>query len=355
LIRKGGGLLFIAGRTHGLDALLQVRTEKMKEILPVIIDKTRHPNYREIFDQPFKVVRTEAGTKHPVFFFDMSPKSNDKVWESFPQFYWHHPVVRAKPEAVVLLKKDGPADDRGDALMALMRYGEGVVFYSGLDTIWRWRYPMENYDYDRFWTQIIRYLGETRLLGTQKQVVLETDKKSYSPGETVRISLAVLDPALDKQLKREELYATVTDELGANYQARLESREGTAEYLAAYKARRVGRYQVRASHTLREGASDQKLLYDEKKHFRVDLQSLEYVNTTADLESMKGLAEATGGRAYDHFNWDQLKELAKSIPKKKQQVSMRADQEIWDSPFFLLLFLVLVTTEWVLRRRWNLL
>ncbi|MCX7806003.1 MAG: VWA domain-containing protein, partial [Planctomycetota bacterium] len=207
LIRKGGGLLAIAGRTHGLDSLLQVRTEKMKELLPVVIDKTRHPNYREVFDKPFKAVRTEAGVKHPVFIFDMSAKANEKVWESFPQFYWHHPVVRARPESVVLLKKEGPPDDRGDVLMALMRYGEGVVFYSGLDTLWRWRYPMENYDYDRFWTQIIRYLGETRLLGTQKQVILETDKKTYSPGETVKISLAVLDPALDKQLRREELYA----------------------------------------------------------------------------------------------------------------------------------------------------
>jgi hypothetical protein len=256
---------------------------------------------------------------------------------------------------VVLLKKDAPPDDRGDVLMALMRYGEGVVFYSGLDTIWRWRYPMENYDYDRFWTQIIRYLGETRLLGTQKQVVLETDKKTYSPGETVRISLSVLDPALDKQLKREELYVTVTDELGASFQARLEAREGSAEYTAFYKARRVGRYQVRASHTLREGSSDQKLLYDEKKHFRVDLQSLEYVDTTADIESMKKLADATGGRAFDHTSMDRLKELARTMPKKQQRVSLKADEEIWDSPFFLLLFLTLVTTEWVLRRRWNLL
>ncbi|MCX7806352.1 MAG: hypothetical protein N3A38_14375, partial [Planctomycetota bacterium] len=136
---------------------------------------------------------------------------------------------------------------------------------------------------------------------------------------------------------------------------RLEPREGAAEYLAYYKARRVGRYQVRASHTLREGSSDQKLLYDEKKHFRVDLQSLEYVDTTADLESMRKLAEETGGRAYNHMNMDGLKDLARAMPRKQQRVSLRADEEIWDSPFFLLLFLTLVTAEWVLRRRWNLL
>jgi len=356
LVRAGGGLLFIAGRVHGLDALLSVRTAKMKEILPVEIDKSRHPNYRRVFDKPFRTARTEAGARHPVFLFEMSPKENEKVWASFPQFYWHHPVVRAKLDSVELLKRKGAADDRGDVLMALARYGEGVVFYTGLDTMWRWRYPMENYDYDRFWTQTIRYLGETRLLGTQKQVVLDTNKKKYSPGETAQIMLSVLDPALLKQLRSEHLFVTITDESGAPFQTRLDPPRGkAADYTARYKVRRVGRYQVCAAHTLREGSSDQKLLFDEKKHFTVDLESLEKVDTTSDLEGMGRLASATGGHAYTHHNMDTLEELAAKIPKKRQRFSLQADEDIWDSPFFLLFFLVLVSAEWVLRRRWNLL
>jgi uncharacterized membrane protein len=357
LIRKGGGLLFVSGRVHGLEALLQVRTAKMKEMLPVIVDKSQAPDYREILDKPFKAARTEAGKKHPVMQFEMGRQENDKVWDTFPEFFWHQPVARAKPEAVVLLKKEGgQVDARGDVLMAMARYGEGVVFFTGLDTMWRWRYPMENYDYDRFWNQTVRYLGETRLLGAQKQVLLNTDKKTYSPGETVRITLSVLDPGLLKQLQTEDLSVTITDESGAAYQTRLDPPTGSSpDYTASYKVRRVGSYKVRSSHALREGGSDQKMLFDETKHVSVDLQSLEQVDTTSDLEGMGRLASETNGSAYNHLNMDKLSELAARIPRKQPRITQQIELEIWDSPFFLLFFLGLATAEWVLRRRWNLL
>jgi hypothetical protein len=44
------------------------------------------------------------------------------------------------------------------------------VFQRAVVLCWCGRYPNESYDYDRFWTNIIRYLGETRLRGTQQQV-----------------------------------------------------------------------------------------------------------------------------------------------------------------------------------------
>ena len=43
LIRNGGGLFVIAGRNHGLDALLTVRSAKMGAMLPVEIDRNKHP------------------------------------------------------------------------------------------------------------------------------------------------------------------------------------------------------------------------------------------------------------------------------------------------------------------------
>src|SRR2546423_3102117 len=155
---------------------------------------------------------------------NMTPEGNDKIWDSLPDQYWAHPTLGVKPKAISLLEKapsrpsplggEGSGvrgDSDGKVLMAIWRYGEGAVFYSGIDALWRWRYPYENYDHDRFFSQIVRYLGETRILGAQKQVVLQTDQKLYAPGGDVRISLTVLDPALLSQLRNESLQATITD------------------------------------------------------------------------------------------------------------------------------------------------
>ena len=54
LVRTGGGLFVIAGRNHGLDALLTVRSAKFGAMLPVEIDRNKHPDYKQVFAKPFK-------------------------------------------------------------------------------------------------------------------------------------------------------------------------------------------------------------------------------------------------------------------------------------------------------------
>ncbi len=357
LVRGGGGLLFVAGRTHGMDKLLQVRGARMKALLPVEIDNDRRSDHEEFFETAFRAERTEAGRKHPIFRFEMDDKANDEVWGTLPTFHWHHPVLSAKPTAVSLLERVGPAGDRGKVLMALQRYEKGVVFYTGLQTLWRWRYPYENYDYDRFWRQLVRYLSEAKLLGTQKQVALYTDKATYSPGESVQISLAVLDPALLNQLRQEAIVATVIEESGAELRVPMRPvvGEGMSEYRADYRARRVGRYKVNVQHALARGSSDRKPLFNESRPFSVELQSLEFVNATADPQAMAKLAAETGGKAFARQGLRDLASLAKDVPTEPQFVANRTIQDFWDSPLFLLAFLAIISTEWVLRKKWELL
>lgn len=356
LVRGGGGLLFVAGRTHGMDKLLQVRGPRMAALLPVEIDRDRRSDHEDFFETPFRAERTEAGRKHPIFRFEMDERANDEVWATLPTFYWHHPALAAKPTAVSLLERVGPDAGRGRVLMALQRYEKGVVFYTGLQTLWRWRYPYENYDYDRFWRQLVRYLSEAKLLGAQKQVALYTDKATYSPGENVQITLAVLDPALLNQLRQESLVATVVEESGGELRVPMRpvAGEGMAEYRAEYRARRVGRYKANVQHALARGSSDRRPLFNESRPFDVELQSLEFLNPTADPAAMARLAAATGGKAFARQGLRDLAALANDIPREPQVVALRTVEDFWDSPLFLLIFLGIICTEWVLRKKWEL-
>ena len=356
MVRTGGGLMVIAGRNHGLAKLIQVHAVKVRELLPVEIDKNALPDYFQTFEAPCAAERTPVGRSHAVLRLDRDDRTNEAVWATFPKYYWAHPVMGVKPKSVVLLGRAGDGAGRGDCLMAIHRYYEGAVFYSGLDSIWRWRYPSESYDYDRFWTNVIRYLGETRLKGTQQQVALSTDRNSYAPGEEVKVRLRLLDPALMSQLEGQQLMVAVTSVQGERQMVPLRpDQKGEMLYLGSYRARRVGSMVVGAKQAAPGGSSEAKPLFDVKCAFQVKMQSLENKDTSGDLEAMSNLAKQTGGKYFDYRNMGSIAELLAAIPTAPQVLRQEARVEVWDGTTFLLLFLLLIGAEWSLRKLWGLL
>ncbi len=361
LIQNGGGLLFIAGRTFGMSRLLQVRGAKMRAMLPVEINKNIPPDYDMLYDKPFHIARTREGEKHPMLIFAPTKEKNDEIWRSFSNldFFWHQPVIKVKRQAVPLLavKRSRGGYDRRKCIMALMRYGKGSVAYLGIHTMWRWRFPMENYDYDRFWNQVVRYLAEYRMLGSQRQVLLATDKKIYSPGETVKITLSILDPALATQLRTEHISVAVRDEHGGEYRVML--RQQGNDYstrTGTFLARRLGEHEVHARHVLSTDLAAKKALFDEKTHFTVRMQTPEFKDTTADLASLKETAETTGGMWANHTNIsDRLPKFPSSVDTTPQYIPHEKFDDLWDTWYVLLLLIVMTTVELWFRRYWGLL
>ncbi|MGQ9663291.1 MAG: VWA domain-containing protein, partial [Kiritimatiellia bacterium] len=358
MVRKGGGLIFIAGRNHGLAKLIQVHAVKIRNLLPVEIDKNVLPNYYEYFERPFAVERTPKGRGHPIMMASSDGEENERIWKTFPRFWWCHPVVSAKPGTVVLLQKAGEGALGSDTtpVMAIQRYGEGAVFYSGVNSLWLWRFPYESFDYDRLWNRVVRYLGETRLRGTQQQVSLSTDRNIYTPGEEVEIRLRILDPALMAQLENVPLFASViTPQKDEQMVPLSPDRRGEMLYRGKYQARRVGSMLVRARQSAPESDTEAKALFDVTHAFQVKMQSLEEKDTSGNLDAMRALAEQTGGKYFDYRNMKSLEELVKAIPTEPQRLSKAVLVEIWDGVAFLLLFLILISAEWSLRKWWGLL
>jgi uncharacterized membrane protein len=361
MVRKGGGLLIIAGRNHGLAKFIQVHAVKMRDLLPVEIDKNALPNYFDVFEKGFDIQRTAKGKGHPILLISSDEKQNEEIWKTFPQMYWAHPVVRTKPNAIVLLEKknEGGAlgsGQGGDPIMVIQRFGEGAVFYSGINSLWRWRFPYESYDYDRFWLRVIRYLGETRLRGTQQQVSLDTEQNTYAPGEEVRIRLRVLDPALMAQLQGAQVFASVTTQQKDEQMLPLKpDSNGQMLYSGLYRARRVGSTMVHCRQAAPGADSEAKPIFDVKHAFQVKMQSLEQKDTSGDLQAMRTLAQRTGGRYFDYKNMQELASVVAAIPKEQQILRKSVLVEIWDGTGFLLVFLILIGGEWSLRKWWGLL
>jgi hypothetical protein len=359
MVRTGGGLMILAGRNNGLAKLVQVHAARIRGMLPVEVDKNLHLDHDRVYDKPFKAARTKQGKNHPIFLASTNAAENEQIWESFQQlnFFWHHPVQALKPKAISLLERREAGPGAAANLMAIQRYEDGAVFLSTLDSLWHWRYPAESFDYDRLWTRIIRYLGEARLMGTQQQVALTTDRRSYNPGENVQIELRVLDPALLAQLTGQQLYAAVTsaDAKGPFMAPLALDPQGEPVYRGSYRARRVGGMVVQARQTAPDAPSDAKPIFDVKHGFQVRMQSLEDVDTSADLRAMEALARSTGGQALNYRTMDDLDALLASIPTNPQVRTETVVEEIWDGWPLLALFLALVCVELSLRKWWGLL
>lgn len=360
MVRRGGGLLIIGGRNHGMAKFLQVHAVRMRNLLPVEIDRNLMPNYFDTFEREIEVQRTPVGRDHPIMLASSHSDENDKIWQTFPTFFWHHPVQRAKPEAVTLLETrdggEGGLSSGGTPLIVIQRYGEGAVLYSGLNSLWRWRFPYESFDYDRLWTRAIRYLGETRLKGTQQQVALDTERSTYAPGENVKIRLRVLDPALMAQLRGVPLFASVTTPQQDEQMVPLQPDPGGRMiYTGDYRARRIGSTVVRCSQAAPGADSEARPLFDVQHAFRVHMQSLEHRDTSADLDAMRDLAEHTGGKYFDYRNMQDIQSLVDEIPTDFQLLRRSVMVELWDGVGFLFLFLFLIGAEWSLRKWWGLL
>jgi hypothetical protein len=361
LVREqGGGALFVAGRVHGLASLLRVRGAKMEAMLPVEINKNQYPEFETYFTEPFHCVRTKIGETHPIMLFAPTKDRNDEVWHSFSdlEFYWAHPVTGVKRIAVPLLAKQGQGGGSGrDCVMALMKYGKGSTAFLGLNTMWKWRYPMEGYDYDQFWTQTVRYLAEYRMLGAQRQVMVSTDKKIYAPGEKAQVQLSILDPALANQLRAEQVFATITDAHKGEYRVMLQSSgRDLATKRGTFPVARIGEHLVRVSHVLAEDLAARKALFDESTHFDVRMQSLEFRDTTADLPGLAALAEQTGGKSLDHATMGEgLKKLPPLVDATPQEVPHESFADLWDRWFVLTILITLAAVELWFRRNWGLL
>jgi len=86
--------------------------------------------------------------------------------------------------------------------------------------------------------------------------------------------------------------------------------------------------------------------------FTVETYSIEFANTSQDVAFLRELAQRSGGRYAVAAN---IAALAADLPRASQPVLLRSEIEIWNTKTLFFLFVLLLATEWFLRKRRGLL
>jgi uncharacterized membrane protein len=344
--KKGGGFGMIAGPRWSPIAY---RNTPIEAILPVNISKVQ-PDDGQTITMGFRPALTKDGEASSVFRFFADKDANAKfLKEGIQPIFWYLKNATVKSgvgEVYATHPADVGPDGRKSPIFVVGRFGAGRTLFSGIDDSWRWRFYTGESVFDTYWVQQLRYLARSKKLG-QRRLTLASLRPSYELGEQVRVQMRVLDPQLLQQLP-EQVRVDIYDQGGQLVrQESLARQEGQADlYALSFTADRIGKFNLKLP-PIAGGVDAMDLPID------VTVPRLELVEPQVDRVALARLAQETLGRQVSLAA--ARAELPKLIPSAAKIIPIETSQPLWDAPLALLLFVFLITAEWVLRKVYGML
>ena len=181
--RRGGGLLFIAGRASLSDGGWQ--NSPMAELVPVKL-----PEGRGTFHRDFSSVSlTSQGAQSVLTRLDENPAHNAEMWKKIPQIANYQDVGEPKPGATMLMTVTPPAGKRPQPLLVTENFGRGRTALFATEGSWRWKMWLDHADktHATFWQQLFRHLvSDTpgQVVASTPRSVLERRDQGADPGRS---------------------------------------------------------------------------------------------------------------------------------------------------------------------------
>jgi len=373
-VHAGAGFLMIGGEAaFGPGGYADT---PVADLLPVAMGGRGDKQYKDAF----MLRLTDEGRTHPVFdgtleFFDAA---DDAAEQALPKLGGNTEVLGHKPGSTVLaVNPDKTAHDGNPMIVAaVQQYGAGRAMAFTADTTWRWLFQMKGLrretPYVKFWGQAIRWLvnEEVKERDRKPGIAAFADKRSYHPGERVRIfARARAEDGL--ATNNALVYATVESPAGAETPVQFAHvPETTGEYEAIFDPSAPGRYAVAVSAELNGEPLGEKVELD----FRVGSPNLEFDALDPNERLLKRIAAETGGEYYSLIRLDDLIGSLRAAERRKRT---HREVSLWDyivmpvvdltrgigflhrflsflakdpqGMFFV--FLILVAAEWTIRKR----
>jgi uncharacterized membrane protein len=346
--KRGGGFGMIAGPRY---SPAMYRNTILEAVLPVNISKAETEDTRGTISQGFRPVLTKAGQDSSIFRFFADRQANEKfLREDIQPVFWYSRGISVKQgvgEAFAEHPSDLDPDGRHKApILVFGHFGAGRTMFSAIDDSWRWRFYTGESVFDTYWIQQLRYLARSKKLG-QRKMTFTVNRPTHELGEQVRLTLKVLDPQLIQQLP-EQIKVDIADAgNGAMVgQQTLTRQEGSNDtYNVSFTADRIGRFVAKLP-PIAAGVEAMDL------DIPVTVPKLELSQPQVDRAALTKLVSVMGGQIVEPAQ--AAAELPK-IPSAAKVIPIETSQPLWDAPLGMILFVLLITTEWVVRKVYGML
>ena len=197
----------------------------------------------------------------------------------------------------------------------------------------------EDMSHERFWRQILRWLASS----SQDRIELRLNRNAYNPGDNVVAQVRVFDTHFNS-VNDSTVLLSITEPDGTHRDIRLErSVEEDDVYTGSFTVKKEGVFRADTSSTSATGDTS-----DTSVRFLVTTSHVEYIDATMNAKLLKRIAAKNDGRFYTVENAHRLAEDAKTLQKV---ITIRIEQDVWNTPLVLMLLITILGLEWFLRRQ----
>ncbi len=346
---RGGTMIMIGGRNHMPADYAKTSLASALPIIPA--ENPDDEKHKPPMDGYVLRITPEA-QQSPIFRLSPDEKGNIQTWAELPKMMWHAPVKEVKPGAIVWAYADygdpATADDAVEKRPVILSqaYGLGRVFYMGTDGTWRWRYKVADKYFHQFWGQVILWATSGKLPTGTERVKVGSDKFEYIDGENIIVRGRVLNKDLVSMadaMVSAVLVKRTDDSVVAKTTLDYLERSG-GHYEGKFLNVQPGSYSVKLKVA---GTPDAEL---EKVRTDLEVKSAptrELVDLSANTQFMEDLATRSGGRC---FAIDELGRLPGILNPLRWNLRHNRQTPLWNHWLLLVIFCILVTVEWVVRK-----
>ena len=334
---RGGGLLFLGGARAFAEG--GYAGTPVEEVMPVTMGRAAGAVAQ------LKVQPTRAGQAHAVTQLGDTEQASADRWKSMPALTTVNQIEGIKPGATTLLSA---LDDRRRerVVLAYERYGRGKSIAFPVQDSWHWQMDgtirVEDQTHENFWRQLLRWLVD----GVPDAVETRSLTDRIEPGQPVALTADVVD-ARFVELNDATVIARVTSPSGKQTAVPLQwTGERSGQYRASFDTAEPGWYKATLEAT-REGKSVGTAV----THIRAIPDDAEYFDAAMHAALLKRIAQDTGGRFYPA---GETSTLADDLKYSGRGVTAVEERELWHMPALLVALVLVICTEWGLRRHWRL-
>ena len=341
---RGGGLLVLGGRSFAQRGLSGTPLE---DVLPVELNDRRgglvHA-LRAAGDMPAhnRLMLTPEGEAHPIMRIGGSPDETRKMWSALPALAASAPLGGPRPGATILALTTAPGGGVFP-VVAVQRYGQGRSMVFAGEASWRWKMMVASTDrsYELFWRQSARWLSSTA-----PEPVAIGVPDTPEPGDAIAIDVDAKDAAF-APVPDATIDATLTLPGGATQPIKLRHADAAGgRYTAALGPEQPGLYRIHAE--ARRGAT---ILGAADRWMYVGGADREFADPRLNEGFLRRVARHSGGR---YVRAAEASKVASWLQATVPQNAAPERRDLWHEPWAFALIIVLLSTEWILRRRWGL-
>ena len=340
--QRGGGVVFIAGPKF---TPLSYRDTPLEDLFPVELDTASLPDADSLIDESFVVEPTPLGMISPQMQLADSPAASLEVWRRLPALRWLLRTPDTKLGVRILAEHPAGATSAGQRLpvVCLQFVGAGKVIFHATDESHRWARMDGNEQYfERYWLQTIRYLSRSKLLGASRAAEMPSDQNAYFQGEGVPLRVRFLDERAAPETD-DGVVVVVERDGGRRRRVKLKrdvARRGIFE--GSVSNLELGTYRAWLVAPLLEGSAP-------SRRFSVVPPPGEHARLEMDAADLQAAAEGSQGKFY---TIETVHQLLGDLPRGRQvRIEALPATPIWNSPWLAGLFVILLVTEWLLRKK----